>query len=220
MAAPNTLISNCITFYDNSDPSGAENARRRARLLNILQRGYKYVWSFSEWEWTFSETQFQVVAGNNNVTLVIAAPNWLEFGRNGYLHNKTSNLPMREKPKGLVQRIRAANAGSGDQNSRYFAIWNKSIQLPFTAPSATDFTIFYRVTADVLADNATAMTLPDKYADTVLLSYMMMWNQDLKNDMRKTWQQEYVQGLSQMLKQEQPEKTRNRRMPLAIQGAW
>lgn len=223
MASGQSLISECITHYDSSDPNGASNTRRRARLANILRRGYLWLWMFQEWEFQEVEATYTLAAGSNSVALATAAPNFMGFGRNGLLYNDTLNCPMKEKSRLFVRRLRRAAASLGAQHYRNFAIWEKKFQFVAAMPSATDYTISYRRTPDIAAnaDSATVLTVPDEYCSTVLLPYMMMWNQELKNDMRKDWQDGFVQGLSEMMVVQAPTQTMNRRMiPLAMRGVW
>lgn len=230
MANPAGLFDEVIQVVDGLVASDGDNALRRARLLHFLRHLNAYIHYAREWEWTFEETAFNVASGKDHAYLVdtevapltIEAgviPDFLEFGRNGNLYR--GQTPMRERTRFIVQRMRRAYGSSGYGNrSDVFAIWGGALQFPFTLSSAESFVAFHRVKADDIIDDDTELRFPDKYTRTVLLPALVWRAMEGKHDIRETWANQFTEGYSQMCGLENPVKTRQRTMPLAMIGVW
>lgn len=211
------LIDQAITFYDDVGADDGHNTRRRSQLLLYLQHIYNYVWSFRPWEWTYTEATVIVTAVNGDFVALPA--DYLEFSHNGGLFDTARRIHMKEKPSHLIQKIRAESPTSG-LSYAIFGVWAGKIQLPYTVTADTSFLAVYRKKAEVLTDAATELTIPDRYADTVILPGLVWRAQESKSDARETWAAQFREGMIQMCVQENPVKTGMRKMPLAVRGAW
>lgn len=214
---------------DGRDPTDGDLTARRVRLAAVLNHVNSYVHNYREWEWTYDETAFTVAGANSyayivdteTAPLVItpgAIPDFLEFGRQGHLYRGETR--MVETTRFRMQRLRRSGSGSG--SDRRFAIFGGAFQFVTALGSNTDFVAFHRIRAESITDpNATTeLRIPDKYKQTVILPGMMWKSQLGKQDAREDWANQFVEGLSQMCALENPIKTQQRRLPLAMSGVW
>jgi hypothetical protein len=209
---PAAAISIIISDYDSADPTDADNAALRVKYLRFLQHIYSYVWNIREWEWTYKEATVTITAGNNYVAL---PTDFQSLGQQGSLYDQ-NGLQFVPKARYIVERLRR----SGGSSTGIFAVWGGKIQLPYAVSATTVLTIFYRLRAETLADGSTEMTIPDRYAHTVIIPGLVFRAQEKKQDARETWSQQFNSGLSQMAAEENPSKFENVRMPLMMRGGW
>lgn len=210
---PAAAITAVITYDDGGDPNDADNATRRAFLLNRLQMINNYVHNFRPWEWTFKEGDVTVTVGQTSTAL---PTDFMEFSNEGAVHDAQGNEWVR-KGRGFIERLK--KQGLSMVNSRCFAIWDGKIQIPYTVTgSSIVFTCYYRRRPEVLADNSTTMLIPDRYYDTVILPGLTARAQESKQDARDSWFGYLREGLAQMCALENPMMTRGMRIPSAIRG--
>lgn len=212
MADAGTIISNAISFYDGVDPDDADNALRRVRLLNFLQHIYDYVWNYRTWQWTYAETTITVGAGDDFVTL---PDDYAEMSPSGRLTLQRTSYHEISPLK--MHRLRKEGPGS---LLNVFSIYGGNINIPSAVSGSTIFDIFYRVRPEALTDDSTALVIPDRYANLVLLPGLIFRTQEGKNDARSTWKEQFQAGLSQMASLENPLKTAANRWPMSYPGAW
>lgn len=216
MASAKTLIDVVISDYDSVDETDSDNAALRSKYRRFLQHVYNYVWSVREWEWTYKESALSVLAGADNVAL---PTDFLSIGRQGSLFDTNRRVSLRPKAKWLVERVRREGS-IGGMTVDCFAVWAGKIQLPYVVSAATPLILFHRFRPETLVDNATEMTIPDRYAETVLLPALIWKAQTKKQDARPTWGEQFQAGLSEMAANENPLLNEPLKMPLAVKGAW
>ena len=215
---PRAAIDIVISDYDSVDPTDLDNSPLRTKYLHFLQHIYNYVWNIREWEWTYKEAPITVIANSGSAAL---PTDFQEIGSQGVLMD-SKRVQFFPKPKYVVERLRrAGNAGFGSVLN-IFAVWGGSLQLPYAVSTDTVFTLFYRMRPEMLADATPGvdMTIPDRYAHTVIIPGLIFRSQEKKQDARQTWSQQFNSGISQMAVAENPSKFENAKMPLARRGVW
>lgn len=220
MASAKDMLDQTLQAYDIVPPSDAQYAARRARLLIYLQQMYNLTWNFRPWVWTYKEgAQVTWLSGANSITLAALAADFMEFGPEGSLYDPNRKIRFKEKSPYIVERVRNEMTTNYD-NYPFFCIYGAAVQFPYTATSNITLLPFYRFLPETLADNATAMVLPDRWAVSVMLPALVMRAQLSKNDARDDWEKFLRQGLIEMSVVENPVRTMTHRWPLAVRRAW
>lgn len=218
---PAAIITQVMNAYDSVDATDIDNSGRRVKYLLWLQHTNNYVHLYRDWEWTFATTALTILGdslavgydGGNKIAL---PANFLEMSRHGGLVD-SSGLKWDEVSVYALERIRTE--GLGTVNRPVFAIFNSKIQIPYVTSSNIAFTLIYRTAPDVLADNATLMTIPDRYKDTVIIPGVIHRAQESKSDSRvDRWAGYFTDGLATMCARENPTQTKFKQWPRSIPG--
>lgn len=210
MAGAKEIIDNVLQNWDGVDPDDADNAKRRARLLQFLQSIYEYVWNFREWEWTLKEDTVTILAGNSSIALPTG---FLELGRSGSVFQGSERWTEVSRHK--FERIKNELTSS----PHIFCIYNGKLNIPRSVSSNTAFKMFFRFQADTLADTTNPFTMPPRYTNLVFIPGLAQQAEVSKQGTQDVWAKQFQAGLAQMCSLENPGRTEVRRLPHAVR-AW
>lgn len=196
-----TLIDAVLNYTDNIGATDADNATRRARMLQYAQEVFDYVWLYADWHWAYRTTTGGSVGSDG----IMAAPTgFSRFGGKGGLYRSTDGRQCDEEFD-MANFLHRYNNSHRD-NLEKFCRWGQNSttgaqQFRFYATSGT-ITSLYLTQPPTLVDvdNETTSNLffiPPSYHSTVLLPGVISKTRVSKGDMRD-FEKDFIRGLGLM----------------------
>jgi hypothetical protein len=228
------LISEAISYYDNTLATDATNAGRRLRILHNAQMVLDEIYNTRNWPFKHHKVDLPVASGETQLPNYPQGPpadpadgDGISFGRLGSEGAVFDTATGQFWTETTLQEIMALRA-SGNSQRRLFAIGSASgpwgtyqLLIPDTAVVGPTLTVFFDVAPGKLLDTTDEISaIPYQYHRTVLLAGTIVRMQTSKSDVRDFWQNEYAKGLARMVANEMPLQSRVKQLPLSQRGQW
>jgi hypothetical protein len=227
------LITEAISYYDNTLATDATNANRRLRILHNAQMVLDEIYNLREWP--FKHHKVDLLVANGEAALpsypdgaptpppVVDGISFGRLGREGAVFDATTGQFWTETTLQEVMALRASH----NTEKRLFAIGSFSgpvgmkLLIPYTAVVGPTLTVLFDAAPVPLADSATEIVaIPYQYHRTVLLAGTIVRMQTSKSDVRDFWQNQYALGLARMVANEMALQSRVKQLPLSQRGQW
>lgn len=221
-----TLISNIINYYDQVGSADADNANRRARLLQFSQEAFDEVWNYEDWLFTYATATVTVTAAASAGDL---PADFMEFGTMGGIWDNNSLDQLNEwTPVRAYDYVVRGAAGDNLRAVSTFGVNAATGRLTINTPGPVGSTytlkLLYRKLAPTLVDTTGATSnlwqIPAAYHNTVLMSRIASKTRTSHGD-GTSYMEDYQRNLGKMAARELPRKTTIQRMPrTATAGNW
>jgi len=217
-----TLIDAVLNYTDNIGATDADNATRRARMLQYAQEVWDYVWLYADWHWAYRTATGGSVGSDG----VMAVPTgFSRFGGKGGLFNAANGRKCEEEYDMAMFQHRYL--GGYRDNLEKFTRWGQNTttgaqQFRFYATSGTITSVYLAVPPTLVdIDDTTTNNLffiPAQYHNTVLLPGIVAKTRTSKGDMRD-FDKDFLKGLGLMHAKEVVNQTGAQMLPLT-RGMW
>lgn len=219
------LIDLVLSYVDNISATDADNATRRARILQAAQEIFDEVWNFREWEFKITNSTVTVLASGNNV---VTPSDFQDFGEHGAVYDSTGRKLKEITPQQLL-KYRELATGTGSVPDAYSLFdydsttGRRMFQITNTVSGATNFKLWYSRNPPTLVDSTSNSNnlffVPVQYHSTVMLPGVAWKTRRVKGDTRD-WYADYQRGLGFMTLRERPRKDQAQQLARAVIGSW
>jgi hypothetical protein len=228
------LISEAISYYDNTLATDATNANRRLRVLHNAQMVLDEIYNTRAWPFKHHKVDVDVEDGEVSLPCYPqgkpvnpANGDGISFGRLGQEGAVYEAATGQFWTETTLQEIIALRAAQNSQR-KLFTIGSVSgpsgiyqLIIPNTATVGPTLTVFFDVAPGKLVDNTSEIgAIPYQYHRTVLLAGTIVRMQTSKSDVREFWLQQYGMGLARMVANEMILQSRVKQMPMYQRGQW
>lgn len=219
-----TLIDAVLNYTDNIGATDADNATRRARILQYAQEVFDYVWLYADWHWAYRDDAGEALDADG---FMPAPADFSRFGGKGGLFRVSDGRKCTEGYD-MAEFARMYNTGYRDNLER-FCRWGQDPTTGgqrfrfFSTGGLNLIDSLYLAVPPTLVDIDDTTTnnlffIPEQYHSTVLLPGVVAKTRTSKGDMRD-FDKEFLKGLALMHAKEVVNQTGAQVLPLT-RGMW